>query len=102
MINKQSIIISGESLLRLLTAYFDGDVPLDAKLINVGTSQFLQRWVGLTVESAQWPTTNSVDNNVEGDYPLQLRYEGKRNLSWSKRDGEPEWGNEGVDFEVPK
>jgi len=49
--NRQLLIFDGDSLLKLLTAYYDGDVPLDAKLLTVGTSQFLQRWVGLMVES---------------------------------------------------
>ena len=100
---QQRIIFSGESLLRLLTAYYDGLVPLDAKLKTVGMSQFLQRWIGLMVSSEQW----SGDVEIKGGHglhPLQLRYEGKRNMSWSKSDGDKpiEWGVEGEDFEVPK
>lgn len=101
--NRQLIIFEGQNLLSLLTAYFDGKVPLDAKLINVGTSQFLQRWVGLTVESGQWGSEDAIAGKADGLHPLQLRYEGRRNMSWSKKDGDDiNWGVEGKDFEVPK
>ena len=103
MLNRQLLIFDGDSLLKLLTAYYDGDVPLDAKLLTVGTSQFLQRWVGLMVESEQWPDGEELDNGKNGMHPLQLRYEGKRNMSWSKKDGDDiKWGIEGQDFEVPR
>lgn len=102
MFNRQLIIFEGDSLLRLLTAYYDGEVPLDAKLLKVGTSQHLQRWVGLRVRSEQWPSDSNIENK-DGMYPLQLRYEGKRNMSWSKKDGDNiKWGIEGEDFEVPR
>ena len=102
MINSQLVIFEGPTLLKLLTAYYDGKVPLDSKLINVGMSKFLERWVGLTVDSEQWSSEDTIDN-MEGLHPLHLRYEGKRNMSWSKRDGDDiKWGSEGVDFEVPK
>lgn len=98
----QRVIFEGESLLRLLTAYFDGKIPLDAKLLFVGAGQQLQRWIGLWVESEQWGS----DGEVEGGHglvPLHLRYEGRRNLSWTKRDGnEIDWGREGEDFEIPR
>ncbi len=100
--NRQLIIFEGSTLLNLLTAYYDGEVPMDSKLVNVGMSQFLKRWVGFTVESDQWSDKDRIEGK-EGLYPLQLRYEGKRNMSWSKKDGDDiVWGNEGVDFEVPK
>lgn len=100
--SSQRIIVDGESLLHLLTAYYDGEVPMDAKLLQVGISKFLGRWIGLLVESGQWPSGNSVENG-DGDYPLILRYEGRRTMSWTKRDEQPiTWGREGTDFEIPK
>lgn len=100
---QQRIIFEGEPLLRLLTAYYDGEVPLDAKLLQVGMSMFLARWVGLLVESEQWGAVAELPGG-HGLYPLQLRYEGRRNMSWSKADGDKpiEWGVEGENFEVPK
>ncbi len=101
--NKQLIIFDGQCLMSLLTAYYDGKVPLDAKLLNVGTSQFLKRWIGMTVESDQWGDSAAIDGKADGLHPLQLRYEGRRNMSWSKKDGDDiKWGVEGEDFEVPK
>ena len=101
--NRQLLIFDGDSLLRLLTSYYDGEVPLDAKLLTVGTSQFLQRWVGLMVESAQWGDGDDIGDGKSGMHPLQLRYEGKRNMSWSKKDGDDiKWGIECEDFEVPR
>lgn len=100
---QQRIIFEGEPLLRLLTAYYDGAVPLDAKLLQVGMSMFLARWVGLLVESEQWGAVAELPGG-HGLHPLQLRYEGRRNMSWSKSDGDKpiEWGVEGENFEVPK
>lgn len=98
---EQMFVIDGDSLVKLLTAYFDGDVPLDAKLQSVGVSEYLQNYVGFNIASNQWPAEAALGS--DGFHPLILRYEGKQNLSWSKAAGhEPVWGKEGQAFEVPK
>ena len=100
---EQLVIFDEQSLLQLLTAYYDGLIPLDAKLLQVGTSQFLQRWVGMWIESDQWPESEAITGAAEGLEPLHLRYEGRRIMQWSKKAGdEIDWGFEGEDFEVPK
>lgn len=98
--SQQLLIIDGASLTALLTSYYDGLVPLDAKLLEVGVSQFLNRWVGLLVESAQWPAEADLRTG-DGKHPLHLRYEGGKMMSWSKSDDaeRPTWH---TDFEVPK
>ena len=101
--NRQLVIFDGESFLRLLTAYYVGEVPLDARLETVGPSQFLQRWIGMMVSSEQWPEGDELDEGKHGMHPLQLRYEGRRNMAWSKKDGDDiKWGIESEDFEVPR
>ena len=100
---QQRIIFDGESFLRLLTTYYDGLIPMDAKLKSVGVSQFMTRWVCFWVDSEAWDASEERPNG-EGLEDLHLRYEGRRNMSWSKADGDKpiEWGKEGEDFEVPR
>lgn len=100
---EQRVIFEAESLLRLLTAYFDGLVPLDAKALQIGVSEKLRRYIGIMVESDQW--TDEADiKSMDGQYPLMLRYEGRRNMAWSRSDQDSsiKWGREGDDFEVPR
>jgi hypothetical protein len=95
------IIFEGDTLVKLLTAYFDGEVPLDAKILNVMVSPVLNRWIGIEIESGQWP--DLPNTNGQPEY-LHLRYEGRRNMRWSKADGDKpiNWGTEGSEFEIPK
>ena len=98
----QRIIFDADTLIRLLTAYYDGEVPLDAKVRNVGVSPFLNRWIGIEVESEQWGDVPELPIAGGGMAPLHLRYEGRRNMRWSKSDGDKpiNWGREGQDFET--
>lgn len=100
---EQRVIFEPESLLRLLTAYYDGLVPMDAKAVQVGVSQFFKRYIGILVDSDQWGDEADIKSK-DGQWPLHLRYEGRRNMAWSKSQGdEPiKWGREGEDFEIPK
>ena len=99
----KKIIFDGSTIINLLIAYFDGKIPLDAKILNVGSSQFLQRWIGIEISSEQWDAPE-MPNTSGAMHPLHLRYEGRRNMRWSKADGDKpiNWGTEGQDFEIPK
>lgn len=93
----RTIYIDANSILRLLTHYSDGSVPLDAELKAAGVSRFLGRWIGLLVASEQWsgPSVESGD----GLQPLHIRYEGKKVMTWDEAGKPVEW-KEGA--ETPK
>lgn len=75
-------VFEPNDLLRLLTHYTDGGVPLDGEATNVMVNERLQRFVGIEVRSKEW----------EDFTPLHIRYEGARVMSWSKGTGdEPIW-----------
>ena len=94
----QIIYFDADSLLRLMTHYTEGEVPLDSKLIEAGVSAKLGRWIGLLVESDEW---KGIELDVVGGglKPLQVRYEGKKVLSWGANGDPLDW-KEGV--EAPK
>jgi hypothetical protein len=69
-------------LLRLVTHYTDGEVPLDAEVGEVGFNPYLERMIGIEVESPEWETTE----------PLHIRYDCRKVLSWTKDGSQPEWG----------
>lgn len=97
------ITFDAQTLVNLLVAYTDGEVPLDTKILNVGIGAMLQRWVGINTESEQWPSDLPLMPNGATE-PLHIRYEGRRNMRWSKADENSEimWGREGEDFETAK
>lgn len=101
---QQRIIFEPQSLMALLTAYYDGLVPMDAKVVSVGVSEHFKQWIGIMVESDQWDVDDDIKGLGDGQHPLFLRYEGRRNMAWSKSQGdEPiNWGSEGEDFEIPR
>lgn len=101
---QQKIIFDPQSLMSLLTAYYDGLVPMDAKVLSIGISPYFQQWIGIMVESEQWETDADIKTLADGQHPLFLRYEGRRNMAWSKADGDApiKWGQENEDFEVPR
>ena len=86
----RTIYIDADSILKLLTHYSDGDVPLDAELQGAGVSRWLGRWIGLVVKSDQWAHDSGAIANDGGLKPLHVRYEGKKVLSWKGGD-EPLW-----------
>ncbi len=73
---QKTFIFEVEDLVRLLTHYFDGEVPLDAEVRAVGFNPVLQRFIGIELASDEW-----TDNT-----PLQLRYDGEKVMSWSPQD----------------
>lgn len=95
----KTIYIDADSILRLLTHYSDGDLPLDATLLQAGVSATLGRWMGLLVDSEQWRDWREAKRTVDGGLkPLHIRYEGKKVMIWGdkKQEESPEW-REGVE-----
>ena len=96
------LIIDAQSILRLLTHYTDGMVPLDTEAVGFGVSPFIQRWIGIETRSAQWPEEDAVkhgDSDDVGYYPLHIRYDGNHIIKWHNRDTNPTLE---YDFEKPK
>jgi hypothetical protein len=76
---QRQIIFDPHSLLMLLVHYNDGwDLPLECRLVAAGVHPMLDRMIGLQVEAKEW----------DEEQPLQLRYEGRKMLTWSQKDGE--------------
>ncbi len=83
MAYQKTFIFDVEDLVRLLTHYFDGRVPLDAEVTAVGVNPLLERFIGIELKSKEW----------QSNTPLQLRYDGERVMGWSKdmQVKNPEW-----------
>lgn len=67
------------SLLRLLTHYTDGAVPMRGECLGMMTNRYLGRTIGLLVESDEWDTPQ----------PLHIRYDGKRIATWTQDGAAP-------------
>lgn len=91
-----------DSLLKLITHYSEGAVPLDAEVRNVQLSSMLQRWVCLVVESPDWTGTPfEAGPGYNGVQPLFFDYEGKRTQIVSHLKDPVYWNPEGA-IETPK
>ena len=86
---QKTIFFDVESLLRLLTHYSDGRLPLDAEIQAAANSQYLPGWIGLWTKSKEW-----TEKDIE--QPLHLRYEGRKVMIWDEKGTNPRWqeGNE--------
>lgn len=78
-------------LLRLLTNYTDGEVPMAAEAVDVLMNPNLGRVVGIIALSPEWQSQDQ----------LHIRYDGKRIATWGQRNGQGqmEWGERA---ETPK
>jgi len=74
---KRIIEIPGDSLLRLLTHYTDGDIGLGAELLAVAQSQFLASWLSLQVRDDAWQAPVGEEGVLR---PYFFRYEGAKTL----------------------
>jgi len=94
------VVFDANSLLKLLTHYSDGALPLDGELKSAGVNPYLERVIGLEVLSNEW---DEVEVKAESGHlqPLHIRYEGKKVLSWSDRHAPISWG-EPEAIEAPK
>ena len=65
-------------LIRLLTHYSDGAVPMNGEVVDFLVHPIMDRKIGLNVLSDEW------DNSE----PLQIHYDGRRISSWQQGDGD--------------
>lgn len=90
----KTLLIDAQSILNLLIHYSDGKaIPMDGELKSAGVSQFLQRWIGLVVESDKWEGPEVFDNagRLLGLAPVHVRYEGNHVLVWDTKGQPYEW-----------
>ena len=78
MAGSKTFVFDPRDLLMLLTHYMDGVIPLDSTCNFAGFNPYLNRYIGLSVDSKEWTTME----------PLHIRYDGRKILSWSKKDGD--------------
>lgn len=90
------------SLVKLLTHYTDGEIPLDCEPKQFLASQFLPRWICVVLESKDWSNTPLATAGYGGQEPFIIRYECKRLLQWQGKDHVyGEWSPAG-EIEAPK
>lgn len=87
---KRLLILDPQSLIRLLTHYTDGEVPLDTEVRSIGQSPYLQRLFMFDCVAGDWPNAQLAPNNL-GYYPLHFRYIGRKTLSWGGPKDEYQW-----------
>jgi hypothetical protein len=83
MAGYKMFVFDPRDLLRLMTHYTDGEVPLDGEVTNVLFHPLLERMMALEVQSDEWDTMT----------PLHIRYTGNKVMSWQKGLGQehPSW-----------
>lgn len=97
---QRMIVFDPKDLYNLLLHYDEGKhLPLNAEVKDFGFSQFMQRWVGLEVESSEWPSEGWAPA-AGAQKMVHVRYEGKKTLSWSGEGEGPQNWKDGV--EAPK
>ena len=96
------LVIDGDSLIALLTAYSDGRIPLDTQMLGLAQHPALERLIGIWASSAQWEESEKIPG-TDGYVPLHIRYEARKLLKWAEKSPSgPQWDDEGVGFEVPR
>lgn len=96
---QKRIEFSANSLLKLIVHYLqdhEDRVPLDAELVTAGVSPFLHRYVMLEVKSDKWEGIH-VPVGWSEPYPLNVRYEGHKTLSWGNDQQAPTLWQESVE-----
>jgi hypothetical protein len=88
------VMFDAQELVKLLSHYTEGQVPLDTKLQDVSINAYLDRVVGLTCRSDQWQDGTPIPGG--GLSPLQIRYEGKKIMTLGSK------GQESVWYEAPE
>jgi hypothetical protein len=84
---QKRIEVSASSLVKLLTHYTDGAVPIDSELRSFSVSKMIERWLCLGVASKEWPQETL-------GQPLHVRYEGRKVMSWGNDKDAPMTWNE--------
>jgi hypothetical protein len=85
------IQFDGPSFCKLLTHYTDGKVPQDFELKHVAMDTILKRQVAFIGESKNWQ--DEMLPGQEAYAPLMVRFEGKKVLSWGRKDAEVFWND---------
>jgi hypothetical protein len=96
---QKRIEFDANSLLKLIIHYLqdhEDRVPLDAELVQAGVSPYLQRYVMLEAKSDKWDGIHFPPGWTE-PYPLNVRYEGKKTMSWGNDNLAPVKWQEAVD-----
>lgn len=91
------LVMDANDIVKMLTSYSEGRVPLDAELNHVAVDSILKRQIAFIMTSQQWPEEELLENG-KGYGPLQIRYEGKRMMTWGKKGTEVFWS----DTDAPK
>jgi hypothetical protein len=88
---QRRIEFDANSLLKLIVHYYQDHtdrVPLDAELETAGVSEMFNRWVILEVKSDKWDGIRFLPGS-DKPYPLHVRYEGGKTLSWGNDGAAP-------------
>lgn len=96
----RSVIFDANSLMKLLTHYSEGEIPLNSELKQLLASAMLPNWIGLVVESDQWPDTSTGKSGYGGQAPYHFRYEGKRTMRWDGQHHDVRWSDQNA-IETP-
>lgn len=97
---QRMLIFDPHSLVRLMTHYSEGAIPLNSELKGAGVGQILGREIGLWIEAPDWD--GPIDPTTGLHYPFYFGYEGRRTMKWSgSPHDEVEWSEEGY-AEAPK
>lgn len=90
---QKMFVFDPQDLVRLLTHYTEGKVPLDAEVQNVGFNQHLDRMIGIEVTSKEF---------TEDWRPLHIRYDGAKIMSWTQGSGQETKDSFTLANETPK
>ena len=86
-------IFDANALLKLLTHYSEGEVPLHAELEELGVHPHLPRLISQKARSSEWTETRELMGSGEL-WPLNFRYEGRRVMQWHDKAEAPIWTEE--------
>lgn len=86
-------IVDANSIMKLLTHYTEGELPLDSELLELQLHPQLNRMICLLTQSSEWPVTTELTGTGEL-WPLTIRYEGRHTMSWTDKASAPVWSDE--------
>lgn len=81
MAGQKTFIFDPQDLYALITHYTDGAVPLYGKIQGVARNKYLDRVIGLLVDSDEWQT----------EEPLHIRYDGRMTATWTQGQERADW-----------
>lgn len=90
------------SLVKLLTHFTSGEIPLDAEPSAFLASPIMQRWITLVLRSNDWSGTPLATAGYGGTEPFFIRYENKQLLQWQGKEQEYGVWSQPGEIEAPK